>query len=211
MGCDIHIFAETKNKTGEWMPVTEPVFASTLGDSMTARLYDGRNYQLFSILADVRNGIGFGGCDTGDRLNPISDPKGLPEDVSKEVAEKSDSWGEDGHSHSFFMLKELLDYDWDQESKLRGFVSFDQYRYYKKHGKPISYCGNISGNNVKIITNEQMEEAVQNGVSRDDLYTKVEWGETYKECVGYFYSHTIPALKKLGGPDEVRIVFWFDN
>jgi hypothetical protein len=76
--------------------------------------YDGRNYDLFAILADVRNGRGFAGFYTGEGFNPISDAKGLPEDVSSEVKAESDRWDCDGHSHSYFNLKELVYYDWEQ-------------------------------------------------------------------------------------------------
>src|SRR5215469_11787636 len=36
-------------------------------------LYGWRNYDLFAILAGVRNGSGFGGCDTGDPVVPIAE------------------------------------------------------------------------------------------------------------------------------------------
>ena len=40
----------------------------------------------------------------------MSDPKGLPEDVSDVVKEESDRWNGDGHSHSYFTLRELVEY-----------------------------------------------------------------------------------------------------
>jgi len=47
--------------------------------------YGDRNYNAFAILADVRNGYGFAGCDTGDGFVPISTPKGFPDDMCEEV------------------------------------------------------------------------------------------------------------------------------
>ena len=37
------------------------------------------------------------------------------------------------------------------------------------------------------------------------------WKDTCAEFAGEFCTKTIPALQKLGEPDDVRIVFWFDN
>ena len=62
------------------------------------------------------------------------------------------------------------------------------------------------------ITPEEMDsriaESPEDGKS---AYTQIEWGVSYRDCVGSFLTETIPALQKLGAPDDVRIVFWFDN
>ena len=118
MGCDIHMYAEVK-KNNKWSKVGD-VFEnmwyskdrelSDWNKPLTDTPYDGRNYDLFAILADVRNGHGFAGCVTGERFNPISEPKGLPDDVSKKIKKESDKWDGDGHSHSYFTVKELLDF-----------------------------------------------------------------------------------------------------
>jgi hypothetical protein len=48
--------------------------------------WDQRNYDVFAILADVRNGRGFAGVDTGDGFVPIDNPRGFPTDLSPEIA-----------------------------------------------------------------------------------------------------------------------------
>ena len=65
--------------------------------------YDGRNYQLFSILADVR----------GD-YSPIVEPRGIPEDASTGYKYMCDRWDGDAHSHSYYTLTELLNVDWEE-------------------------------------------------------------------------------------------------
>ena len=67
-------------------------------------IYDGREYELFGILAGVRG-----------NSTPISYPKGLPVDVSNEVMQDHDSWGWETHSASWLTFDEIynsrLDYD----------------------------------------------------------------------------------------------------
>lgn len=44
-----------------------------------------RNYDVFAILANVRNGTGFAGIKTSSGFDPIDTPRGLPDDLSAEV------------------------------------------------------------------------------------------------------------------------------
>jgi hypothetical protein len=67
--------------------------------------YNGRNYFLFAILANVRNGY---------RIEPLCDPRGIPEDSCYPIKYIVNEWKGDGHSLSYFTLKELLDVDWSK-------------------------------------------------------------------------------------------------
>ena len=233
MGCDIH-FAVEKKVDGAWQSVDK--WKREEGEDYTNisnygnAFYDGRNYRLFSILADVRNGVGFAGCDTGNYINPICSPKGIPEDASEEVAEWVESFGCDGHSHSHFTVKELLAYDWTQVATSRGFVSAKEYMRFKLEGKPDSWCGGIGGGNIKILPVEEMDAIVQEDQTEKELfgwryyhalehstpeveglYTQVEWQTPYYELAIHFLSETIFRMIALGKHDEVRCVFFFDN
>lgn len=108
MGCDIHSFAERK-RNGKWEKVGEhfslgewekEYYKKEKNDSP----FDWRSYSMFAFLAGVRN---------YDHCKPISEPKGLPNDISDEV---KDEYGEgfDYHSASFLTSKELLDFDYDK-------------------------------------------------------------------------------------------------
>jgi hypothetical protein len=190
-------------------------------DSNPDYMYDGRNYDLFAILADVRNGRGFAGCKTGDGFVPIDDPRGVPEDASRAYLRQVENYGIDGHSHSWFTVQELLDYDWDQETKLSGVVGPKGFVAWKENGQPESWCGGVSGPNVKHVSSSEMESLIAEGKAQVDIkdpreftakyYTRVEWGIKYRDSVGYFLKTTVPALQKLGDPNKVRIVFFFDN
>jgi hypothetical protein len=72
--------------------------------------YNGRNYSLFSKLANVRS---YGGGDA------ITEPRGVPDDASDAYLYIVEQWKGDGHSHSYFTLTELLEYDWSDYSLFR--------------------------------------------------------------------------------------------
>lgn len=67
--------------------------------------YRGGNYYLFSLLADVRNYNG--------EVEPLSQPRGIPDDASYGYKYEVDKWDGDGHSHSYYTLEELLNVNWD--------------------------------------------------------------------------------------------------
>lgn len=217
MGCDIHFYVEKKEgdrwvSADTWTPDRyEPGRMEVAWDN---RVYKGRNYDLFAMLADVRNGKGFAGVDTGDGFKPIASPKGLPDDVSPEVKAESDAWGEDGHSHSYFTLAELEGYDWHgQKTKHRGWVDAENFKAFRLKGKPDGWSGGVSGYSVKHISNDEMEGRLKYDGDTSNRYTQVEWEETYADSVRRFLDETLPKLREMAGgdPHSVRAVFWFDN
>lgn len=128
MGADIHFFTERKtaslnyqgpkdlqddrdekigqiiegsNLTERWVSADE--WQKQSGIWSPDELYWSRNYYLFSILADVRN---------SGHVQPICDPRGIPDDASSGYKYMCDRWDGDAHSHSYFTLEELLSVDW---------------------------------------------------------------------------------------------------
>ncbi len=232
MGCDIHIYAEVRKtklnvfggQVDKWEFQEDrfrnenynPKYPKTEWNrEFTSEPYPHRNYNLFAILANVRNGYGFAGVDTGDGFKPISIPKGLPDDVSPQIKEVSDRWGVDGHSHSYHTLSDLKSYDWNQVSVLRGVITLNQYSEIRGTGKsPDSWCGAVSGRNIVTVSMSEADALLANPAHRNsssDYYVRYQWQETYSGCVGSFLTESIPALERLGNDDDVRIVFWFDN
>lgn len=174
MGCDIHSFAEIKNKEGKWEKVSDhfslddwakEYYNKEKGDSP----FDRRDYSVFAFLADVRN---------YDHCEPISKPTGIPADVSDEVRESYERWSSDAHSASSLTLKQLLDFDYDKK--------FWNRRVTKQTG-PNSWNGASLA-----------EEGEGTTIS-------------YRENLGEMFFKDLEALKELGKPDDVRLVFWFDN
>lgn len=228
MGCDIHVYSEKWNPFDKrWQSADiwiEDIRCSTPGElRVEPEVYEGRNYNLFAMLANVRNGYGFAGVDTGDGFVPIDMPRGLPPDVSVLVKKQSDGWGDDGHSHSYFTLRELKAYNWNGGiTKLRGWVDARQYKVFKEKGKPESWSGGISGPDIVHLDNKAMEFEIITG-GNSNVYTQVEWEETYADCADNFITETIPKLEAIVRhhnthwghqpitEDHVRIVFWFDS
>ena len=176
-------------------------------------IYDGRNYDLFAILANVRNGYGFAGVDTGDGFNPIAMPKGIPSNVSKVVRQEAERWGDDGHSHSYLTVKELLDFNWNQTTTQRGVVSEKEYIMFKEKGVPEYYAGGVGGANIIHITPDEMELLIKGAFPRQEgkeYFTSISWNEFYYKSVGSFYTKSLPILKELAQDEleSVRIVFF---
>jgi hypothetical protein len=236
MGCDIHLYVE-RLVNGKWESADqwEPnKYAGEDGEPdknipYGKRFYSDRNYNLFAILADVRNGSGFAGCDTGNGFVPIDDPRDIPEDASEEVKAEAERWGSDGHSHSWFTVAELLAYDWTQTTKHRGYVNANEYyewnRWRREEGeRPESYSGDIFGKGIEKVPEEELRRRIEACTGGDwyrqedkvakqlaNVHCQVEWEQPYYKSVRSFWSDTMPRLLRLGMPDEVRIVFFFDN
>lgn len=165
MGCDIHFYVETKVgdvwKTADKWTVDKYDDDGALHVDYKERLYEGRSYNLFAILADVRNGRGFAGIKTGEGFVPIDCPRGIPSDSCVEYVALAKRWGADGHSHSYFTLAEILQYDWTQVTKQQGYVSPTEWARWRDYGKPESWCVDVGGGFVKHLSNEEFEAAWQ--------------------------------------------------
>jgi hypothetical protein len=241
VGCDIHLFVEKRNEKGAWEVQLEMEDETLKWTDQNGEkrekvyrrnrfTYDGRNYDLFAMLANVRNGSAFAGVKTGVGFVPIDHPRGLPDDVSEDVAEESDEWGIDGHSHSWILLTEWLDYDLDhQKTKHRITLKEDEYREYKKSGElPKMWGIPFAGYNVFVIpeeeylkTDEQELEDLRNtdcvspyreGVTtKPYIYIELYKETPYRECIGKEWTKLIEKCLEFPNPDDVRLVFWFDN
>lgn len=243
MGTDIHFYVE-RRVDGQW--VTADTWYDIKGepgrsvykwgpdfDRLAGPFYSDRNYDLFAILADVRNGIGFAGVDTGSEVTPIAPPRGVPDDACAEYRAQVDALAHDGHSHSYLTVAELLAYDWTQRKKKRGWVTAKEFVRFALEGKPSAWCSMVDGGGIAHISNEEMRDLVESDaratfdeplswryfhhLSFDaprellGLYTYVEWEVYYYECCAKFLAETMPRLWQLGSPSDVRIIFFFDN
>ena len=162
MGCDIHSFAERCNKeTGKWQIVTDVV------------TFDNRDYSVFAFLAGVRN---------YDHCEPISEPKGLPDDVCDEIQENFESWQDDAHSASFLTVKELLDFDYEKQF------------WNRRISRTTHYPEGGSYTDGAAIAEEGEGEIL-----------------SYRQNLGGYFFEILKELSELGDTRDTRVVFWFDN
>ncbi len=112
MGCDIHSYAEVRNKeTGKWEQAFNFVTLNDFDKNYLNREkgdypFDWRAYGMYGFLAGVRNYS----C-----IDPIVEPRGIPEDVSDTVKSEYDYWGWDAHTPSHIYLRELVEFDYTQK------------------------------------------------------------------------------------------------
>lgn len=206
MGCDIHVHVEYKkhvNGEKKWL----------CGDYFTVNPYcdfyrdepqynlvgfcDDRNYSRFATLANVRN---YGGTPY------IDDPRGLPSDVTKAVEACSDSWGIDGHSHSYFTLKELIDYQENiKPLKLSGMISPDAQEQLDKYNiLPHTWC---QGTNQ--VGWEFRTWVTENDVLIPLIDALKKRADELNVIYGFLWEDNPQKAYELS--DDIRIVFWFDN
>ena len=100
----------------------------------------------------------------------------------------------DIHIHNY-ILEELLKYNTEQLIKQVGYVPKEEWTRFQESLKTstpnysISYAG---------------------GVSSGMNWDYHEWSVPVKE-ISNFFTKTLNKLKEIGKPEDVRIVFWFDN
>jgi hypothetical protein len=193
MGTDIHGFLESR-----WRP--------TQGWFRECEIEDSRNYVVFAVLADVRNGYGFAGVETHEPLKPIAEARGLPEDRTRGYGEDVDyEFGD--HSFSWLTLAEISDWPgWDQALHERGFIDRDQYAdWLANPGVPANgWSGGVGGRSV--IHADHTTDTFPDGWT----HVNVAWTRPLREPCGLFLAWLEYAKAKVGDR-EGRIVFGFDS
>jgi hypothetical protein len=204
MGCDIHVFSEVKktiNGIETWVNCDDwrynPYYNSEDPDGESKMeinpIYRGRNYDLFAVLADVRN--------YGD-TKYICQPKGLPEDVSQIIKNESDRWSSDGHSHSWFTLKELKDFQKENfKIKHSGLISQEAAKKLDEGEEtPNTWC-QWATPELNLVHREWEEEYdVLNPliIAMDERMRDEFW----------IFRDDVDTTEY---ENKIRIVFWFDN
>jgi hypothetical protein len=104
MGCDIHVYTEQYDpRDNTWYTNDNFRLNRFYGqfenqkESEHESVYHGRNYQLFGILAGVRDTY----------VYPIVSPRGIPDDSCELIKKEFAYWGGDAHTPSYFTLHEL--------------------------------------------------------------------------------------------------------
>lgn len=225
MGVDIYLFAERRCASGDWSHV-EPADGSRLYDS-------GSRPWLFAVLAHVKNDD----PRRGEPFTPVAPPRGLPADVSSEVRAAAHEWlAGEAYAHSWLGLHELSEFDWERIAIRRGVVHVPAFAAWDGTSAPKESCVWVLAPREWDLDNEAMRALVAEarahgyplpapphslpsecpaGIPTDlherirTRFTTVEWRETYATTCQYSLDETMPRLRDLGPPDDVRIVFFF--
>lgn len=110
-------------------------------------------------------------------------------------------------------LQYILDFDWNDEVWLDVYLNASEFKKCKECGAPGYWFNNVWNDEMKCVTNEEMEKALDTlpKSELDKLYTAARIKtKISKEC-GPFISEVIPALESLDeNPLNVRIIYWLD-
>lgn len=186
MGTDIH---------GVWQKKTIQGW-----ENIESAYQQSRHYQLFAVLAGIRNGTGFAGVPTGQVITPISNPRGLPVDFQ---LNRTGYMGD--HSYSWLSGEEML--HWFATAPIvikTGVIDRQTYETWDKISRPSSYCGDIWGKFVVKINDNEVEKNIQPNWT----HIFCTWEAPLKEELKYFFDE-VDRLMKLHG--EIRFVFGFDS
>jgi len=144
MGCDIHCFIE--KKTDEKYNVWQQVKIYNVNEWSygldVVNPYDGRSYDLFSILAGVRG-----------EYEPLVSPRGLPENLSQDVEKEKIWWNEDYHTPTWYDLNELLLFKkmYAEKEEYESFIYFvDKIEMYLDFAKEWIY-GDVAPGRYRVI------------------------------------------------------------
>lgn len=196
MGTDITVHLERRNKdTGKWeslrLYTKEPD-----GKFKQCSIYDGRNSELFSLLAGVGAPFKFPVVNTGCLVIP----RGIPDDVSPEVA------FDYGGGEYFF------DATW------YDFCELEAYEYMLKESTKV-----IGKKDRKIKEIEEQIRRMNIFTPRDEEGNPIVDDDDYEDDdehpASYYLTGFVESVRAVleaykifyPSPNEVRVIMWFDN
>jgi hypothetical protein len=201
MGTDISIYAEVR-RNGHW-ELAEPLEKNGLwsegfdeeGPALMPRaLSTTRNYALFAILANVANPM--------RALTPfdyICEPRGVPRDMSEHLLDWYTVWKGKVFSESWLLLNELLAFDWHGKQIVR-------------RGKVDPAVAHLFPPGRRGFPLAEWPKSLPITMANQGRGDEVNWIENYAEAVGpEFMIESMNQLNQYGQPQDVRVVFWFDN
>ena len=217
MGCDIHTSVERLEGKPDpsWVLLPPPeIELYYYPDSMNKPAlgefwYWGRNYSLFTFLAGVRDDAAYAG-----KANRCLDlPRGVPADASPEYRKLVDDWGPDGHTHSYFTLRELVHAPYDEMTFLESAMVDDHYKD-GGTGRAAEFArrSTAAADTDWSFLDETGDPMMCQGTNQRG-FQRVEWTVSGRSYVGEEWFKTLDRLKPLTFDDgsDVRFLFFFDN
>ncbi|WP_103109492.1 hypothetical protein [Brevibacillus reuszeri] len=119
---------------------------------------------------------------------PIHEAKGFPDDASDVTKEEYEIWKDDCHHRSWVTLEELLNVDWNRKVTKVYYLPI-HIAEKKRNGEEPAFVLHTRNADSDVMFEEEM---------------------TLSEFAP-FLLRIIEFLRPIGKPDEVRIVFWFED
>lgn len=191
-----NFYAETWRE-GHWEPIPTPK-RSKDKQIPVACVYPGTAYSLYTALVGYERRYTYPFWHT-EPIVPIAEPRGFPDDMNLLYKEAfftglTDSFLIKRLYLTWFLVQEVIDYNWDKKfPPWTGYVKRQYASLFKDSGSFPEDFPDDEG----VYPNP--------GKNRGE----VSWIESYREFVGYG-DWFIEELLKLGNPQEVRIIFWLD-
>ena len=181
MGCDIHIFLEYQVR-GErgWRAAHAKTFVDKRPDEMIYmnKLSGERNYDFFALLNQVR----------GEFPESFEHTYFLPVDISNEISQIYEAWGDDAHSAGSRTLGELK-----EKAAQLLIAPIATTREKDRLMQRLPFWDHGTGALNDLIAEIQAE--------RDRLLAEGD----------LVLSNLVPEGEPPFTDDQLRVVFWFDN
>jgi hypothetical protein len=228
MGTDIHLQVQGRLPDGTWEFVKRKPFLSYDDEGFTwEQDPTGRNYDLFALLAGVRNGYGFAGVYRHEPVTPQFPKRGFPEDYVGLKDRRSgfftggdDSIGD--HSFTWATLEELRAVPWDLEYQSGGVIGPETFKKWDRVSEPEGWSGGIAGPGIKVHDNiEEFEKLISSGEplenenGRINHYCHVTWTwQPLSDCTfrKWIHGDVMQSLAdEYGGAENIRVLMGFDS
>lgn len=195
MGCDITLFCERYNEESKRWDFLSLYKKKEDGGFEPVSIYNGRDYELFGLLAGVRGASSF----FGNRYGYLVEPRGLPDDVSVAV-QKAWEEGKDGddiqwryHTPTWYDFCELENYS----HLLNDFDSVIEEK--NKHIKELE-------KEIELLKGEDKERDSSICFEDDDNVFK-RLDSLVRDITDLLYKYDIYSAS----PGQIRLVMWFDS
>jgi hypothetical protein len=161
----------------------------------------GRSYDTFGLLFGVRNYA---------NMESFADRRGIPDELSDRAEERIEKDRDWCHSFTYITYDEIQGIDWDKESEhadSRIGMHVDGEMIFKAAG-----VGDLSSKeSERVRSGEVVRKEREDGKVVEYKTTKL----TRRECLSGAWERLIfeimDSLADMAGPENVRMVVWFDN
>ena len=195
MGCDIYLYVEHYNKESKRWENLFLYKKSSEGEFLPVDIYDGRDYDLFGLLAGVLSVI-----------DPFVLPRGVPEDMSCEVS-KAYGDGECYYAPTWYDYCELQAYEYMMTDSLTAIQAKD-----KKINKLESQVKQFEKMAVKSNDGEEyIDDCFKDIDAYPDYYDILDLPNRltdFMNCIKMVLNAYDIYYPK---PGEVRAIMWFDS